>query len=789
MAANRYGRIYHSDHHFINLRFPSADARRKYAEDFEKYHASHDHDGEAPRFEDTAASAIGNMEANRVHDAHSVSIDGYATYEIESYHNPDRWNSYNRSRYRPPTCCVPPVISINRTFIDSSALTRHELSAIFMDMPEEDFQNLLKSVEKDGFKDPVIRMIDEQVLDGWHRYRAAKELNLLRKLRFQQWKEQDEGDPAAFAYARNQNRRHHTKAIRAQIAVTFAQRFGHGGDRKSDESSRQNDDLKTRKELAKDAGVSERTIDRASQVERLGRADEVIKGKKSATEVITEETKKSLWEQIKPAISEWKKAREGVGYASKSMFIKAALRFMGLPSHTVVDVKVLQELLQLLTSEDTDALETLIRKQLDGNSLWGDASPPEQETEQPKQTAEEREANKLLKQKKQAIKGIWDKRKQAAEDWLGAEDNDLATYTDMVELEKAFVAYEDHAYCADAFRSAMRRRSETSFNICLEKTLASDVSLEDLEAEYKAVSTFALDILTWQKQEWIRELIEKNRKKAEKADPEPEAVPDTDEEDEKRLQELRDRLQSELNSHWLEHYSWADLDTQVFIEAYGVDAATLLKIQREIEAEHPEPDDMEALWDAINKRFPKWKAKYADSGYKENNLVQGATEAELFDALRDYRESDRTGPVTAEEIKDVTDLMKKQSYPFARRVRMVLRDKREEGLTDVDRCYAENQLQVIRNTVSPLLERLGADAMDQHHKQGLTADLYDVFLEYENVPTAQEMIVALLDVVDGILSDEMEDGRFDGLDGEVLCPDDEADRQAMNSDLVTEVEA
>ena len=287
MAANRYGRIYHSDHHFINLRFPSADARRKFAEEFEKYHAGHDHDGEPPRFEDTAASAIGNMEANRVHDAHSVSIDGYATYEIESYHNPDRFNGYDRSRYRPPTCCVPPVISINRTFIDSSELTRHELSAIFMDMPDEDFQNLLASVEKEGFKDPIIRMIDAQVLDGWHRYRAAKELNLLRKLVFQQWKEDQEGSPEAFVLARNLERRHLTPGQRSSIVVSFNQRYGMG--RPSAESP-SNDGLKSREELAKEANVGTATIDRAVKVEKAGRSDEVISGKKTQGEIITEET-------------------------------------------------------------------------------------------------------------------------------------------------------------------------------------------------------------------------------------------------------------------------------------------------------------------------------------------------------------------------------------------------------------------------------------------------------------------------------------------------------------------
>ncbi len=786
MAANRYGRIYHSDSHFINLRFPSADARRKYAEEFERYHASHDHDGEVPRFEDTPAATIGNMEANRVHDAHSVSIDGYATYEIESYHNPDRWNSYDRSRYRPPTCCVPPTISINRTFIDSSELTRHELSEIFMDMPDEDFQNLLASVEKEGFKDPIIRMIDAQVLDGWHRYRAAKELNLLRKLVFQQWKEDQEGSPEAFVLARNLERRHLTPGQRSSIVVSFNQRYGMG--RPSAESP-SNDGLKSREELAKEANVGTATIDRAVKVEKAGRSDEVISGKKTQGEIITEETIKSLWEQVNPAISDWKKARDGVGYASKTMFIKAALRWEGLESHTVVDVKVLKILLDLLTTQETNVLEELIRKQLDGKSLWDDWDDDASaaETEQPKQTAEEREANAERKRKEGIVKRLWDLRIQVAREYAGDTDTELNQHLTLPDLEKGFAKCEDHEYCADAFQSAMHRTSATSFNICLEKTLASDVSLEDLDREFKAMSTYSADVFQWERHAWIQGLIEAKKAKADKAAAKAEPELDTDEdEDEISAETRKDRVRAELEAYWLAHRSWDGLDTSLFTQQYAIIAGTIFAMQKEIEAEHP---DMEALWDAFNKRLPKWKAKYADSGYKENNLVQGATEAELFDALRSYRHSDHTGPVTAEEIKDVTDLMKKQSYPYARHLRNLLRDKQAEGLiTDVDRCYAENQLQIIRNAMSPLLDRLGVEGMAQHDKETLTADVHDVFLEYENVPTESEIIVALLDVIDGILASEISDGRFDTLDNEVLCPDDEADRQEMNSELVTEVE-
>lgn len=152
----------------------------------------------------------------------------------------------------------------------------------------------------------------------------------------------------------------------------------------------------------------------------------------------------------------------------------------------------------------------------------------------------------------------------------------------------------------------------------------------------------------------------------------------------KDLGEQKDRFRSDLlNNHWLEHYSWEGLDTKAFMESYGVDAETLVAIQREIAAENPELEDMDALWDAFNKRLPKWKAKYAESGYKENSLIQDATEAELFDAYRSYKHSDRTGPVTTEEIKDLTRLMKNQSCPYARHLRNMLRDKPKDDEIEV----------------------------------------------------------------------------------------------------------
>ena len=52
MASTRYGRIYHSNHHYINLRFASAKAREDFRGEFDAYHSGHEHDGEVPRFVD-----------------------------------------------------------------------------------------------------------------------------------------------------------------------------------------------------------------------------------------------------------------------------------------------------------------------------------------------------------------------------------------------------------------------------------------------------------------------------------------------------------------------------------------------------------------------------------------------------------------------------------------------------------------------------------------------------------------------------------------------------------------
>ncbi len=85
-------------------------------------------------------------------------------------------------------------------------LTRHPLSAAWGDMPDADFDELVESVREHGFADPTIMVLDEQVLDGWHRYRAAQDLGLIGQLFYEELP--DEEDAVQYVIRKNSVRRH-----------------------------------------------------------------------------------------------------------------------------------------------------------------------------------------------------------------------------------------------------------------------------------------------------------------------------------------------------------------------------------------------------------------------------------------------------------------------------------------------------------------------------------------------------------------------------------------------------
>ena len=284
--------------------------------------------------------------------------------------------------------------------------------------------------------------------------------------------------------------------MRAQIAVAFNKRFGHGGDR----ASRQNGDLKSREELAKEAGVSTRTIDRAIAIEKEGESEAVIAGEKTAGEVLLE------------------------------------------------------------------------------------------------------------KRKKRAAKAIWDTRIEVARDYTGDADSDLNTHLTLPDLEDGFAA-NNPAY-ADPFEAAMDRTSITSFDAMLDDIFATDVDIDDLEAEYRAMLAYSGDIHQWQRPNWdpdtnwILPMIEKAKATT---DPEPE----------------------------------------------------------------PEPD-LPTLREQVKARISKYKEWYKGTGYKEYELLAHASFSNFIEAYRDsYQDSEVEGPATVEELKGLLDTLKRKSYPFAHRLRKI----------------------------------------------------------------------------------------------------------------------
>ena len=524
MASTRYGRIYHGDHHHNNIKFPSSEAREKFQEEFNTYHAGHAHDGDAPRFEFIKAADVRDVYAGgRNHNHDEITIDGYAFYEIKEYHNREYPDTY--THYRMPTCCVSPIIVFEREFIDAGTLERHELSSVFGDMPEVDFENLKKSVEADGFMDSLIRVLDGKVLDGWHRYQAALSLNLVRKLMFMNWDEEQEGKAIAFVSARNLERRHLSASQRGQIVVFLNERFGWGGDR----SKTPDDALKTKTDLAAEANVGISTIDRAVKVEKLGKSESVISGETSATQVIKQETLKSLWEQVSAEMPEWKRRdkekskyeSDHIGRASKSMLI-AALRYYN--DSDANGAATIVELKQLLKLMQADALSLIIKVR---QVLQESQQPVESKSE----TADDRDASTLLKKKKQVLKSMWDSRIQAARDYTGDADTELNQYLSLAQLEKGFAKH--HKIYKGPFKSGMRRiTSAVTYARFIETALESDVSLEELEKESRAISTYAYDILAWERQDWIQQMLKSKKDAAAASEPDPEPEPEPDAGDE-----------------------------------------------------------------------------------------------------------------------------------------------------------------------------------------------------------------------------------------------------------------
>ena len=515
-----------------------------------------------------------------------------------------------------------------------------------------------------------------------------------------------------------------------------------------------------------------------------GESEAVIAGEKTASEAITEVTLDTLWEQVNAAIPKWKKKREGVGHASKTMFIHATLKFHGLPHNSETNIDVLKKLLHLLTTSRTDILELFVKKQLRGESLWStdDAAA---------ETSDDREASKLLKKKNQTLKSMWDARKQAAADYVGEGDTDLNQHLSLPQLEAGFA--KNHGFMADAFKSGMERTSFAgAFQGYQEHALESGVSLEDLEKEYQAIRTYAYDILTWERQEWIQGLIEAQKQKDQSKSEENLPLQDAlDEMKQKAGVESETGEPVEVTAE--DQYFAARGEIEAIVadrgiaitdfyeaskETHGLYGMNIFRTLGEIRKRRVTPQIYSHWCEVLGKiqkdldnNAPWIEALIADTPspsesdstqqyqqtlesvqkFKEKLKAFGAPDDLVDDSLHFYQGIEETELSTRpqETLKQLNEFLQgfieKPLPEWPEWIRHQVPEGDEE-LPGID-------IHAMRNTLSSLLQTLGIDDSNRNLQELLGGDLLDVFLQYEELPTAKEQLIALLNTADAILSE------------------------------------
>jgi hypothetical protein len=141
-------------------------------------------------------------------------------------------------------------------------------------MDHEEFEELLSSIKAHGQREPIT-LYQDKILDGWHRYRACQQLGVSPITT-----EFKGDDPVAFVIDLNLNRRHLSPSQKA-LAVVSCNAWRSVG-KPLIPPRGVISDQKSAKDMAKSAGVGERTVQRAKEVVTKGDKETVEKVKKGA---------------------------------------------------------------------------------------------------------------------------------------------------------------------------------------------------------------------------------------------------------------------------------------------------------------------------------------------------------------------------------------------------------------------------------------------------------------------------------------------------------------------------
>ena len=156
-------------------------------------------------------------------------------------------------------------------------LKRHPLSAAFPDMPEDEFAALVEDIRQNGLLQPVVTH-DGMVLDGWHRYRASLDAGVVPE-----FAKFDGADPVAFVLSLNMHRRH-LNATQRSAAVVACRSWAQSGDNQHTQGggAAAAPPRATVKQMADEAGTSERTIQQVKKAHEAGLSEAMRDGKVSA---------------------------------------------------------------------------------------------------------------------------------------------------------------------------------------------------------------------------------------------------------------------------------------------------------------------------------------------------------------------------------------------------------------------------------------------------------------------------------------------------------------------------
>lgn len=154
---------------------------------------------------------------------------------------------------------MAPRTNVTIIFAAEMNYDQHPLSKAFPAMSSEEYESLKQSIDVIGVQNPIV-IYEEMIIDGWHRYRAARELGMDCPVITMGL----DVCPRDFVLAQNKMRRHITAAQLA-MATTEVYRWHQVGKPNSAGTAELS---KTSKELAKIAGTGTRVIEQAKKIQR-----------------------------------------------------------------------------------------------------------------------------------------------------------------------------------------------------------------------------------------------------------------------------------------------------------------------------------------------------------------------------------------------------------------------------------------------------------------------------------------------------------------------------------------